>query len=193
MYFKALLKTHNSSNVNCKQWYEDTSPDGLWGLQTSSSLPLSLHAHESSHLKLGWWVYYHPSAIPIFGTGRSAGVMEIITILNPQNSHEAALGSWEKFPSASFLPSLSSVSLHWDQNPFLLSAIGKIRNWERKAHLGCATKKWYQGKDFFFQGDGCITNLNSKEYHYLCPQSDKWKLFSVLINTCEQKLSDLYS
>lgn len=29
--------------------------------------------------------------------------METITILNSQNSHEAALGSWEKISSASFL------------------------------------------------------------------------------------------
>lgn len=146
--FKSLLKTHSSSNVKCKQWSKNSSPDCLLGLQTSSSLSLSLHPHESSHLKLGWWVYCHPSAIPIFGRGRSAGVMETITILNPQNSHEAALGSWEKFPSASSLP-LQVSSAHWDQNPFPLSAKGKLKNWECKAHLGCATKKCYQRKGFF--------------------------------------------
>lgn len=114
--FKILLKTHSSCDVKCKRWPKNKPPDGLLGLQTRSSLSLSLHPHESSHLKLGWWVYYHPSAIPIFGRGRSAGLMETITILNPQNSHEAALGSWEKFPSVSFLPFQVS-SLHWDQNP----------------------------------------------------------------------------
>lgn len=65
--FKCLLKTHSSSNVKCKQCSENSSPDGLLGLWMSSSLSLSLHPHESSHLKLGWWIYYHPTAIPIFG------------------------------------------------------------------------------------------------------------------------------
>lgn len=145
---QSSFKTHSSSNVKCKQWSENSSPDGLLGLQTSSSLSLSLHPHASSHLKLGWWVYYHPSAIPIFGRRRTAGVMETITILNPQNSHEAALGSWEKFPSASSLP-LQVSSPHWDQNLSPLSAKGKLRNWKCKAHLGCTTKKCYQREDFF--------------------------------------------
>lgn len=188
---QSSFKTHSSSNVKCKQWSENSSPDGLWGLQMSSSLSLSLHPHSSSHLKLGWWVYYHPSAIPIFGRRRSAGVMETITILNPQNSHEAALGSWEKFPSASSLP-LQVSSPHWDQNLPPLSAKGKLRNWKCKAHLGCATKKCYQREDSFLLRR-CNADRNSKEYHYLWPQGDKWKLFSVLINTCEHKLSDLYS
>lgn len=150
MYFKSLLKTHSSSKVKCKQWYESSSPDGLLGLQTSSSFSLSLHAHERSHLKLGWWVYDHPSAVLIFGTGRTAGVMETITILNPQNSHEAAWGSWEKFPSASFLPLWVKFHCTGTRIHFL-SAKGKLRNWECKALLGCTTKKWYQGRDGFFK------------------------------------------
>lgn len=115
--FKSLLKTHSSCDIKCKQWPKNKSADGILGLRTRNSLSLSLHPHESSYLKLGWWVCYHSSAIPIFGRGRSAGLMETITILNPQNSHEVALGSWEKFPLVPFLP-LQVSSLHWDQNPF---------------------------------------------------------------------------
>lgn len=118
------------------------------GTTMSSSFSLSLHPDESSHLQLGWWIYYHPSTIPIFGRGRSAGVMETITILNPQNSHEVVLGSQEKFLSASSLP-LKVNSVQWDQNPFPFPVKGELRNWERKAHLGCATKKCYQIKWFF--------------------------------------------
>lgn len=166
--FKSLLKIHSSSNVKCKQWSKNSSPNGLLGLQMSSSLSLSLHPHESSHLKLGWWVYYHPSAIPIFGRGRSAGVMETITILNPQNGHEAALGSWEKFPSVSS-PPLQVSSPHWDQNPFLLSTKGNWRNWECKAHLGCATKKCYQNKrDFFSLKEIVATHIQIPKNIIIC-------------------------
>lgn len=84
--FKSLLKTHSSCDIKCKQWPKNKSADGILGLRTRSSLSLSLHPHESSYLKLGWWVCYHSSAIPIFGRGRSAGLMETITILNPQTA-----------------------------------------------------------------------------------------------------------